>query len=55
MRFGRKSSRDDVGSTRSRWWRGTRRQDQPTLEPPHDMPWVPTSGLTDKVRRSPRE
>ena len=39
----------------SRWRRGTRRKDQPDLEPAHDQPWIPTSGLTDKVRRSPRQ
>jgi hypothetical protein len=27
----------------------------PDLEPQHDQPWVPTNGLTDGVRRSPRE
>jgi hypothetical protein len=26
-----------------------------TLEPAHDQPWVPTSGLTDRKRRSPRQ
>lgn len=40
---------------RSRWWRGSRGKDQPDLEPSHDQPWVPTSGLTDRIRRSPRQ
>ena len=40
---------------RMRWWRGTRRHDEPTTEPAHDQPWVPTSGLADRVRRSPRQ
>jgi hypothetical protein len=43
-----------------RWWhrRGRRHEDpmrQQDVEPAHDQPWVPTSGLADKVRRSPRQ
>lgn len=26
-----------------------------STEPAHDQPWVPTSGLTDRQRRSPRQ
>lgn len=45
----------------SRWRRRraeSRKQD-PThrsdLEPQHDQPWIPRSGLADRLRRSPRE
>ncbi|MGZ4753877.1 MAG: hypothetical protein ACXWA9_03170 [Acidimicrobiia bacterium] len=42
-----------------RRWRGWGRRrpvvSEPDLEPTHDQPWVPTSGLTDRIRRSPRE
>ncbi len=27
----------------------------PDLEPQHDQPWIPTSGLIDRIRRSPRQ
>ena len=58
-----KRSRDEGGfpEARSRrWWnrRGRRHEDptrQQDVEPAHDQPWVPTSGLTDKIRRSPRQ
>ncbi len=28
---------------------------QGDVEPAHDQPWVPRNGLTDRVRRSPRQ
>jgi hypothetical protein len=28
---------------------------EPDLEPDHDQPWVPTNGLADRKRRSPRQ
>jgi len=35
------------------------RKEDPTkhadLEPQHDQPWVPRSGLSDRIRRSPRQ
>ncbi len=44
---------------RRRGWRGVaRRPENPTprpdLEPAHDQPWVPRSGLIDRLRRSAR-
>ena len=54
-------ARDEIRTAdRQRWWRRRgRRHEDPTrqveLEPAHDQPWVPRSGLTDKTRRSPRQ
>jgi hypothetical protein len=28
---------------------------RPDLEPQQDQPWIPRSGLTDRLRRSPRQ
>lgn len=58
MKF-RRTKNDEPGDRERRRWRriGARRAptQQPDLEPAHDQPWVPTSGLTDRLRRSPRE
>lgn len=35
--------------------RARRAPKQSDLEPMHDQPWVPTNGLADRVRRSPRQ
>ena len=29
--------------------------DLPDPKAPHDQPWVPRSGLTDRIRRNPRK
>jgi hypothetical protein len=59
MKFRRTKNNEPGGRERRRWRRmGARRAPpthQPDLEPAHDQPWVPTSGLTDRLRRSPRE
>ena len=58
MKFRRKKNNEPDRAERRRWRRfGTRRTPPrpPDLEPEHDQPWVPTSGLTDRLRRSPRE
>jgi hypothetical protein len=58
MKLHRSKKNEPDGRERRRWRRfGVRRRkvEQPDLEPAHDQPWVPTSGLTDRVRRSPRE
>jgi NMD protein affecting ribosome stability and mRNA decay len=34
---------------------GHRPPKQGDPEPAHDQPWVPRDGLTDRVRRSPRQ
>lgn len=50
------------GEADGRWRRRLRddpRQENPThtpdLEPVHDQPWVPRSGLIDRLRRSARQ
>ena len=56
MKFRGAKNNVPAGSERRRWRRlGARREPthQPDLEPAHDQPWVPTSGLTDRLRRSP--
>jgi hypothetical protein len=58
MKIHRTKHNEPDGRERRRWRRiGTRRKraQEPDLEPAHDQPWVPTSGLTDRIRRSPRE
>jgi hypothetical protein len=35
--------------------RGRRMPKQRDVEPTHEQPWVPTDGLADRVRRSPRQ
>jgi NMD protein affecting ribosome stability and mRNA decay len=34
---------------------GRKPPEQGDPEPAHDQPWVPRSGLADRVRRSPRQ
>jgi hypothetical protein len=57
MKFRRTKDDEPVGGGRRRWRRGARQTPphQPDLEPAHDQPWIPTNGLTDRLRRSPRQ
>ena len=57
MKFRRPKHNEPDRNERRRWRRLGRRAParQPDLEPAHDQPWVPTDGLTDRVRRSPRQ
>ena len=58
MKFRGAKNNVPAGSERRRWRRlGARREPthQPDLEPAHDQPWVPRSGLTHRLCRSPRE